>query len=254
MCLKDALKKFSPTLSESRRALIASVVAARSNSVALLLENVVDEANACAVLRTMDAFGCLHLHRLETIPITPKDNSKKKKCAPRTDAGARPWVRIHRWSNAQQCVSQLKTQYGYTLASTSPDAPTPITSVDFSQKLLIAFGNEQHGISEELAELSDVKFSLPMCGFVRSFNISVAVALTLYHAYLYRTSIHVSQKQRSVLCTVCLYNNLALEDTSMHCRLHFTSKPLCKGQKMEVPMYYLRRGWGNIIDCLLCIK
>lgn len=206
MCLKDALRKLSPMISESRRAQIASVVAARSESVAILTENVHNEANVSAVLRSMDAFGCLHLHILETIPSNytdPYRNTKKKRFPPRTDAGARNWVDIHYWTHTKECVSHLKDNYGYSLACASPTASTSIADIDFSKKLLVAFGNEGGGISAGLDGLADLKFSLPMCGFVQSFNISVSAALVLYHAYLHRTSIHVRTVILHSFLTVC---------------------------------------------------
>jgi hypothetical protein len=43
-------------------------------------------------------------------------------------------------------------------------------------------GNESEGISEEMRAAADATFTLPMCGFAESFNLSVATAITL--AYL----------------------------------------------------------------------
>lgn len=42
-------------------------------------------------------------------------------------------------------------------------------------------GNEDRGISEEMRELADETFTLPMCGFAESFNLSVATSITLAH-------------------------------------------------------------------------
>ncbi len=200
MCLKEALKKLSPMISERRKARIASVVASRANSLAVLLENVYNEANENAVLRSMDALGCPHLHKLQTETTTALEthiawhNSKKVRFPPRTDAGARGWVEIHHWSNTKECISQLRKDHGYLVASACPAATMPISDIDFDQKLLVAFGNESNGISPELAKMSDFTFSLPMCGFVDSYNISVSVALTLYHAYLHRIKLHVRKR------------------------------------------------------------
>ena len=196
MCLKDALKKLSPMISESRKALIASVVTTRSNSLSILLENVHNEANENAILRSMDALGCCNLHKLTTTS-KPRITRKKLRYPPRTDAGARTWVSIHQWYNTLECASHLKNCCGYTLAIACPTAQTSLSNVDFSQKLLVAFGNETSGISEELAELSDIKFSIPMSGFVESYNVSVSVALILYHAYLQRVSNDYSYTQYS---------------------------------------------------------
>ena len=194
MCLKEVLRKISPTISEARRSRIASVVRSRTTSIAVLLENLFNEANQNAVLRSMDALGCLHLHTLQT-EHTAEDSAvpnRRLRFPPRTDAGARGWLGIHQWSDAKECVSFLKHRHGYTLACAFPDATSmPITSVDFNQKLLVAFGNEANGISSELADLAEIKFSLPMCGFVESYNVSVSVALVLFHAYLHRIKKHV---------------------------------------------------------------
>lgn len=199
MCLKEALRKLSPMISERRKTKIASVVASRTKSPAVLLENVHNEANESAVMRSMDALGCLHLHKLQTTPTTETytawQRHKKMKFPPRTDAGARAWVQTHHWADMAECISHLKGHHGYTLACACPSATTPISGIDFSsRKVLVAFGNECNGISDKLSELSDIKFSLPMCGFVDSYNISVSVALTLYHAYLQRRETHVRNK------------------------------------------------------------
>jgi tRNA C32,U32 (ribose-2'-O)-methylase TrmJ len=45
----------------------------------------------------------------------------------------------------------------------------------------IVMGNEDKGISEEMRNLADETFTLPMCGFAESFNLSVATSITLAH-------------------------------------------------------------------------
>jgi len=42
-------------------------------------------------------------------------------------------------------------------------------------------GNEVTGITEEMRSLADKTFTLPMCGFAESFNLSVATSITLAH-------------------------------------------------------------------------
>ena len=45
----------------------------------------------------------------------------------------------------------------------------------------IVMGNEELGISDEMRELADETFTLPMVGFAESFNLSVATSITLAH-------------------------------------------------------------------------
>ena len=42
-------------------------------------------------------------------------------------------------------------------------------------------GNEERGISDEMREIADGTFFLPMAGFAESFNLSVATAITAAH-------------------------------------------------------------------------
>ena len=44
----------------------------------------------------------------------------------------------------------------------------------------LVFGNEKRGVSRAFVERADQAFYLPMVGLTQSFNISVAVAMTLY--------------------------------------------------------------------------
>ncbi len=193
--VKRALQSLSPMVSEARRSKIASVVPSRTRSFGILLENVHDKGNENAVARTMDAFGVLCMHRLTTVP--PVANEKVERI--RTDAGAKQWLEILDWSNLEDCVHMLKDN-GYMIASTSPNCSLDIVDIDFSKKMVVAFGNEQKGISEGLAKFSDLQFSLPMKGFVESFNVSVCVAITLYHAYCHRIGKMVSFVD--CMCTV----------------------------------------------------
>lgn len=185
--MDKAIKILGPMISEARRRKIESVVSSRTHSVGVLLENVHDKGNENAILRSMDAFGFLNLHRLRSDEAGTKEERKTWITQMRTDAGASHWVNVTNWSSTTECVQHLKEKCGYRIACTCPDSPVMISDIDFCQKLVIAFGNERKGISELLLEHADISFSIPMVGFVESFNVSVSVALSLYHAYCQRT-------------------------------------------------------------------
>jgi len=50
-------------------------------------------------------------------------------------------------------------------------------------RVALVFGNEHSGVSEEILALSDGNFIIPQVGIIRSLNISVACAVTLYEAF-----------------------------------------------------------------------
>ena len=181
--LEKCVKILGPLLSDARRQRIADVVANRTGSLAILLENVWDKGNRNAVMRSMDAFGVHTLHRLSY--GKEKVKTVRKNAEMRTDAGARNWLVTSDWTDVGACVHQLKEE-GHRIASTVPDARTQLADIDFTQRLVVAFGNEHMGVSDALLEASDLHFSIPMAGFSQSLNLSVCVAVTLHQSYTQR--------------------------------------------------------------------
>ncbi|MBY0452516.1 MAG: TrmH family RNA methyltransferase, partial [Bdellovibrionaceae bacterium] len=59
----------------------------------------------------------------------------------------------------------------------------PIHEIDFTTPLALVLGNEKDGVSQEMLDAADERVIIPMPGFVQSFNISVAGALSLYQIY-----------------------------------------------------------------------
>jgi tRNA (guanosine-2'-O-)-methyltransferase len=55
--------------------------------------------------------------------------------------------------------------------------------LDLTQRTALVFGNEHSGVSEEMLGFADGNFCIPQAGIIRSLNISVACAVSLYEAY-----------------------------------------------------------------------
>ena len=182
--VRDSIRILAPHLSKARRNRIAEVVAGRTSSLAVLLENVRDKGNKNAVMRSMDAVGVHTLHRL-SYGAAAGETVQRKNAKIRTDTGARKWILATNWSHVDACLQHLQAN-GYKIASTMPDAGLQLVDVDFTEKLVVAFGNEQFGVSDFILGGSDFHFSIPMTGFVQSLNLSVCVAVTLYHAHFQR--------------------------------------------------------------------
>lgn len=171
--LEQALHILSEYISETRRFRLHTAALKRSTHVSLLLENITDFGNQNAALRTMEGLGFHNVHRIFV-------NELKNRRATRTDAGAKQWLNVQEWGSTRSCVQYLRSA-GYVIASAQLEATHTLEDIKLDQKLVVAFGNERDGISHELEELSDYTFSLPMWGLVQSYNVSVAVAMTLFH-------------------------------------------------------------------------
>ena len=59
--------------------------------------------------------------------------------------------------------------------------------MDLTEDIALIFGNEHSGVSEELIGLADGNFIIPQVGIIKSLNISVACAVTLYEAFRQKT-------------------------------------------------------------------
>jgi tRNA (guanosine-2'-O-)-methyltransferase len=54
--------------------------------------------------------------------------------------------------------------------------------IDFTSRIALVFGNEHSGVSDEIRAMADGNFIIPQVGIIKSLNISVACAVTLYEA------------------------------------------------------------------------
>lgn len=90
----------------------------------------------------------------------------------------------------------------------SPSA-VPIGEIDWSVKTAVVLGNEERGISDSMRNMADATFVIPMRGFVRSFNMSVACSIIVAHlsairsVLLYEYTILVLVGVRVGLCNNC---------------------------------------------------
>lgn len=169
------LRILHPYVSEERRARIESVVAGRTRTVATVVEGAVNIGNVSAVMRTAEALGYQELHL-----VTGATRFKNSR---RTSTGAEKWLDVFHWPSPDKCVRALRSS-GYRIVAAHLDVSAkPIEAFDFTQKTALVFGNELDGVSEEMLKLSDERCILPMTGFAQSYNISVAAAIALYHAF-----------------------------------------------------------------------
>lgn len=147
----------------------------RSRHITVVLENVYQEHNASAVVRTCDCFGVQDLHIIE------KNNQYKVQRDIALGAGR--WVDMHNYSTGDSptktCLTTLKNN-GYILVATSPhENDVTLYDLPIDQPMAFIFGTERRGISEEVKEMADTFVRIPMVGFTESFNVSVSVALVL---------------------------------------------------------------------------
>jgi len=175
---QEILSLVAPFLTPERQERIRRAVEGRTCDVVPVLENIYDRGNISAVLRSAEAMGYQCAHVIEL--------GEKFKSANRVTQGADKWLDVRRWRSTRECIEELKRQGFRVVATHLDEKAKPISSIDFLSPVAVVFGNEKDGISNEMIELADETMIIPMAGFVQSFNISVAAAITFYHIFLER--------------------------------------------------------------------
>jgi tRNA (guanosine-2'-O-)-methyltransferase len=169
------LQEFYKIITPNKVGLFEKIAPQRSRHLVVGLENIQQDHNASAIMRTMDCLGFQELHLIE------KNNNYQFQ---RDIAlGAARWLDVMQHQQEPEpvldSIAHLR-QKGYRIVATSPHikASTP-QNIDLTQPIALFFGAEKHGISEELSANADAFLHIPMHGFTESFNLSVSAALVL---------------------------------------------------------------------------
>ena len=192
-------------------------------NIGLLLEDVYQEHNASAILRSCDALGFSNVHTIE--------NYNQLKVNPEISMGADKWLVMNQISDQSKSASadhlkKLK-KLGFTIAATSlNEKSVHIENLDLKKPLLLVFGTELNGISDSAISEADVTVKLPMYGFTQSYNVSVSVAMSLQ---LIRQKVQpqftTSKIKRDALLAYWMLSNSRYAVTAMN-QKKFDSKEL----------------------------
>jgi tRNA (guanosine-2'-O-)-methyltransferase len=164
-------------MTPERREKLLGVANLRQNNLTVVLENVFDPHNVSAVLRTCDSVGIQDVYILNT-RIGPH-----KKWGFKSSSSANNWMTTHQFTDAKECIEALRSKYATILTTHLAANSVGVYELDFTGNIALVFGNEHSGVSEEMIANADGNFTIPQQGIIRSLNISVACAVTIYEAY-----------------------------------------------------------------------
>lgn len=171
------MRKFK---TEKRLNKIASVIKQRQPSLKVVLEDIHDPHNVSAIYRTCDSVGIPKVSLLYTQDEFPKISKV-------SSSSANKWVESEKYNSVKDCVDDLHANGFKVYASLLNENAKNVYELDLTEKVAIVMGNEHRGISEEIANLADEVFYIPMRGMIQSLNVSVATAVTLYEAQRQRS-------------------------------------------------------------------
>ena len=164
-------------MTPEREQRITSVLDKRQADLTIVLENVFDPHNISAVMRTCDAVGVQDIFILNTrIP-------RHKKWGAKSSSSAASWLTIHQYTDARECFQELRRRADAIFTTHLAADAVSLYDMDLTGRIALVFGNEHSGVSEEIRALADGNFLIPQVGIIKSLNISVACAVSLYEAF-----------------------------------------------------------------------
>jgi 23S rRNA (guanosine2251-2'-O)-methyltransferase len=157
-----------------------------SHNIFVVLDNVRSAWNVGSIIRTCDAIGA----QLVLVGYTPRPTGQTLKLIEKTSIGAEKTVKFYNFDfssevfeyfdNTPPCVhlaieisEQSQNIYEFLKDNLQTIADTKI-------KLFLWFGNEIHGLNQQVIQKCKKELHLPMKGMKESLNISNAVTATLY--------------------------------------------------------------------------
>lgn len=149
---------------------------AKKKRVFVLLDNVRSMLNVGSVFRTCDAFAVSHLY-LGGITGKPPHREITKSAI-----GAEQSVSWSHHPSSAELVRKLREEGVRVLAIEQTDRSMELQNVrlEATGSVLLVFGNEVDGVSEEVLEFCDDFVEIPQYGTKHSLNISVSAGIAIW--------------------------------------------------------------------------
>ena len=139
----------------------------------LILDQVTDPQNICAIIRSCVAFNTLALI------MQDKNSPAETGAMAKASAGMIEHLPICRVTNLSRAIEQLKTA-GFWTIGMDGYAQTTIDKLKKGGKTAIIMGSEGKGMRRLVEEACDITVRLPISEKVESLNVSTAAAIALY--------------------------------------------------------------------------
>lgn len=168
-------------MTPERRERILSVLNRRQAGLTVVLDNIEDPHNIAAIMRTCDAVGIQEIFTVNNKP------PRVKKWGAKSSSSANKWLTHHKYTDVHECIKVLKQRYDKLMTTHLTHGAVSLYDIDFKESVALVFGNEQTGVSEAFLAAADGNFIIPQMGIIRSLNVSVACAVSIYEAMRQKT-------------------------------------------------------------------
>ena len=143
--------------------------------ITLLLQSVEYPANVGSIFRMADGAG---VNEVILTGITPQPPQPTIDKVSRYKHKSVPWRYVE---DSAEIIPQLRADGYEILALELCDDAVPYTEFDYSDKICLIVGHEDHGVTKATVEACDDAIFLPMYGKGLSHHVHVALSIVTYH-------------------------------------------------------------------------
>jgi len=98
----------------------------------------------------------------------------------RVTKGADTWVEVEKLPRNMDAFQRIRDRGYKILAVSLENNATMLPDYEITEPVALVFGTEMEGVSREILDFADETLAIPMYGFTRSFNVSVAASICMY--------------------------------------------------------------------------
>lgn len=146
--------------------------------IVLVLDGAYMPENIAGIFRTADAFQVERILLTEHLEF---QNSKRFKSIARVSADRLNF----QWLPTELLKKEIEgyKQKSYCIAAIEyTNQSTVLPKLELDQDLVLVLGAEKYGVSEEILDVVDLAYHVPMLGQISSLNVMTAAGIALYEA------------------------------------------------------------------------
>lgn len=151
----------------------ASLDAATSAQLVVVLDGVEDPHNLGAIIRTAHAAGA------GAVIIPERRAAGVTDVVAKAAAGALEYLPITRVTNINRALEELKEK-GYWIYGLDERGTQTYDQADYAAPTAFVLGGEGKGLHEQVRKHCDMLIRIPMAGKISSLNVSVAAGVVLF--------------------------------------------------------------------------
>ncbi|RMZ58944.1 TrmH family RNA methyltransferase [Chryseobacterium nematophagum] len=170
--LEQTFEYLQQFLTEERLNKIEFFSKESSDFILPVMEDVYQFRNAAAIVRSVEACGFHKIIAMEEENVFNPNLTVTK--------GAETWVEVDKMPKSINSLRHIKEQ-GYKIVAVSPEKnAVMLPDYQVTEPIALVFGTELEGVSDEVIDFADETLAIPMYGFTKSFNVSVAAGICIY--------------------------------------------------------------------------